>query len=144
MTQFLCIKLGKNVSDTHTLQGLWNILEQSQTHRGGGVRWTFWAFSSRDITNRNTRLSLTVPLCILDCSDTGLWRHHTTLHYGTDILVNSSFQSDPQGKADHTPCPAFKETWQIRQASSQGRATGGGGNRGNKGKEESGNGVARK
>ena len=49
-----------------------------------------------------------------------------TLHYGTDILVNSSFQSDPRGKADHTLCPAFKETWKIRWASSQGRAEGGG------------------
>lgn len=105
---------------------LWSIIEQSQTHGSGGVLQTFQAFSFHTITNRNTRLSLTVPLCILDCSDIGLWWHHTTLHYGTDILVNNSFQSDPRGKADHTLCPAFKETWKIRWASSQGRAKGGG------------------
>lgn len=71
---------------------------------------------------RNTRLFLTVPRCILGCNDTGLWQRHTSLHYGTDTLANSSFQSDPRGKADHTLCPEFKETWKIRWAASQGRA----------------------
>ena len=77
-------------------------------------------------SQRKIRLSLTVPLCILGCNDTGLWQRHTSLHYGTDILVNSSFQSDPEGKADHTLCPALKEIWKITWASSQGRAKGGG------------------
>lgn len=65
--------------------------------------------------------ALTFPLCTRDCSDIDLWQHRMSLHYGTDILANSSFRSDPQGKADHRLCPAFKETWKISWASSRGR-----------------------
>lgn len=93
------------------------------------------AFLSCHYKQRDTRLALTGPLCILDCNDIGLWRRHMSLHYGTDILVNSSFQSDPQGKVDHTLCPAFKETWKIRWASCQGRSKGGG-RRGKKEREK--------
>lgn len=63
-------------------------------------------------SQRGARLPLPFPV-YPDCSDIGLWQHRTLLHYGTDILANSSFQSDPRGKADHTLCPAFKETWKI-------------------------------